>query len=306
MCRAVAYLGPSLPISALVHEPDSSLVRQSIDPRYLHMLNLAGFGMAAWNQGDRDPDVPLLYRSTTVPVYDANLASLASKLSTTSMLGHVRGVAYRADAGFGPQNLHPFRYEGTRLTLCHNGDLAGFSRMKAALQAHVRPQIRARVQGTTDSEWVYALLLSQVDDPGAWVTEAELLQALEQTLGLLRDLREDHAIDTSSSLNLFVGDGRQLLALRFTFDFGRYSLDPARMHQANAHYLSLWATVGSRFDVDEQGHWAMRSGEPRAVILASEPLTRDPTGWVEVPEYSALTVTRTDARIQLRTTSMDA
>ena len=307
MCRAVAYMGPALRVSALLHDPDSALVRQSIDPRYLHMLNLAGFGMAAWNERDADPEEPLVYRSTTVPVYDANLVSLAHKLSTTCMLGHVRGVAYRADAGFGPQNLHPFRYPGARLALCHNGDLSGFGRLKAALQEHVRPELRAMAQGTTDSEWVYALLLSQLDDPSAWSTEQELLRAVDQTLRLLRRLRAAHGIDTSSSLNLFMGDGRQLLALRFTFDFGRYSLDLDKMHEANARYLSLWATVGDRFSPDEAGHWAMRSGSgPRAAILASEPLTKDPTGWVEVPEYAALTVTRTDGELNLRTTSMDA
>jgi len=307
MCRAVAYIGPPTALSSLLHAPDSALVRQSIDPRYLHMLNLAGFGMASWNTEDDDPNEPLLYRSTEVPIFDANLVSLASKLQTTCMLGHVRGVAYRANVGVGPQNQHPFRYTGSPLALCHNGDLSGFGSMKPALQEHIKPSIRAQVMGTTDSEWVYALLLSHLEDPGAHPTETQLLRALDATLRTLRTLREAHGIDRSSSLNLFISDGRQLLALRFTFDFGRYSLDPTKMHEANSHFLSLWATMGSEFSPDADGRWAMRGGSStQATILASEPLTRDPTGWMEVGEYTAVTVTRAGDELLLRTNEMDA
>lgn len=306
MCRAVAYIGRPTALSSLLYGPDSSLVQQSVDSRYLQALNLAGFGMASWNNGDNDPAEPLLYRSTSVPVFDANLVSIANKVRTTCMLGHVRGVAYRADAGVGLQNQHPFRYPGTPIALCHNGDLSGFEQMKPALQEHVKPAIRAQVMGTTDSEWVYALLLSHLEDPGAYPTESELLRALEATLCTLRILRRDHGIDRSSSLNLFISDGRLQLALRFTFDFGRYSLDPNKMHEANSHFVSLWATMGSEFSPDAEGRWAMRGGaSTEAIILASEPLTLDPTGWVEVAEYSAVTVTRTGKELLLRTTEVD-
>ncbi len=310
MCRALAYMGPPLRLSALLHQPDSALVRQAVDPRYLQMLNLAGFGMASWNHRDADPDVPLLYRSTTVPVYDDNLVSLAGKLATTNLLAHVRGVAWSAGGkGFGPQNLHPFRYPGVRLAFCHNGDLAGFARMKAAMQDRIKPAIRAHITGSTDSEHVYALLLSQLDDPGGHHSAAELLNATGATLRVIRRLRRDAGIDTSSSMNLFLSDGRQLLALRFTFDYGRYPLDPTRLHDANTRFLSLWTTVGSTFEADASGRWLMRGGTRRhAAILASEPLTRDPTGWVEVPEYSAVTVTAwgPGEPVEVGTTEIDA
>lgn len=286
MCRALSYLGPPVPIRDLLYQPDSSLIRQSIDPRHLHMLNLAGFGMMSWNAADAEPDEPLVYRTTTVPVYDANLASLARKLETTCLLAHVRGVAYRPDAGFGDQNLHPFRYPGARIALAHNGDLAGFSRMKSALHARLAPSIAPHIRGTTDSEWLYALFLSQLDDPGAGISDTTL-PALEATLRILRALRTEVGIDTSSSVNLFLTDGTRQLAARFTFDFGRYPLDPLKVHEANSRFLSLWYTLGAGFEPAD-GTWRMTIGPARAAIMASEPLTRDDSSWVEVPEYGAV------------------
>lgn len=307
MCRALGYVGPPLSLAALLMLPDNGLITQTIDPQYLHMLNLAGFGMMSWNRHDAVPADPLRYKSTRVPFYDSNLASLAGKLSTTCLLAHVRGLAYRPDAGFGDSNLHPFRYPGARLALAHNGDLSGFSRMKPALYSRLKPGVAARIQGTTDSEWVYALLLSQLEDPSADLGGDAIVTALDRTLRILRELRAAHGIDTSSSLNLFLTDGRRQLAVRFTFDFGRYKLDPARLHEANARYLSLWYTAGSHFAQGPSG-WRMRGGDGpiSAALLASEPLTRDTTGWVEVPEYSAVVVEPGGAGLALRTLGLDA
>lgn len=88
------------------------------------MLNLAGFGMMAWDQGRADHD-PLVYRSTTVPVYDDNLSSLARHLEADAVIAHVRGIPFAPGRSYGPQNLHPFRYPGTSVALAHNGDLVG-------------------------------------------------------------------------------------------------------------------------------------------------------------------------------------
>ena len=114
MCRALAYLGPPVVVDELLYRPDSSLVRQSYEPQLLEMLNLGGFGMVAWDPSSHDPDRPWTYRSTDLPIYDANLKALAEKMRAGCLLAHVRGIQYRADSGFGPHNLHPFHYPGRR------------------------------------------------------------------------------------------------------------------------------------------------------------------------------------------------
>ena len=50
MCRALAYLGQPVLLDNLLYQPDSALVKQSFMPKMLHLLNLAGFGMRAWDR----------------------------------------------------------------------------------------------------------------------------------------------------------------------------------------------------------------------------------------------------------------
>ena len=50
VCRILAYLGEPLPVQSLLFDTDNSLVRQSYSPRMMNtFLNLAGFGMKAWD-----------------------------------------------------------------------------------------------------------------------------------------------------------------------------------------------------------------------------------------------------------------
>ena len=61
--------------------------------------------------------------------------------------------------------------------LAHNGHLRQFSRMRYSLVEHVLPELAQRIEGTTDSEWIYALILSQLDDPYGRPETRELADA---------------------------------------------------------------------------------------------------------------------------------
>jgi glutamine amidotransferase len=290
MCRALAYLGQPVLLDTLLFQPDSALIRQSYMPKMLHMLNLAGFGMRAWDRHSHEPGNPFSYSSTSLPVFDRNLKSLAEKIRPTCVLAHVRGVAYSTEVDISPQNVHPFQYPGFQLALAHNGDLARVREMKPLLLAHIKPHIAMRISGTTDSEWIYALLCSQLDDPARHCSAAELVRAVDRTLAIIREVRGRLGINTSSSVNLFITTGEQLAAVRYCFDFGCYRTeDPAKVHEANLNFLSLWYTSGREYG-HHDGEWKMTGGSDNAdsIMIASEPLTRDTSTWLEVPEYSMI------------------
>ena len=290
MCRALLYLGQPVLLDNLLFRPDSALVRQSMMPRMLNMLNLAGFGLRAWDPSSNEPDRPYSYYSLSLPVFDRNLQNLAHKIRSSCVLAHVRGVAYSTRVEIALQNVHPFHFGDLPLVLAHNGDLAGIDRMKPLLAAHLRPEYLAQIHGTTDSEWIYALFLSQLADPHAALEEAAAFDALQRTLAILRDVRARLGINVSSSVNLFITNGRQLVALRYCFDFGCYATDdPSRVHEANVNFLSLWYTLGRDYALHD-GEWKMTGGAENAdsILVASEPLTKDIAAWVELPEYGAL------------------
>ncbi|HEX2732071.1 MAG TPA: class II glutamine amidotransferase [Polyangiaceae bacterium] len=304
MCRVLAYLGQPVVLEEFLFRSDSSLIRQAYDPQMLNLLSLAGFGMAAWDLGSFDRDTPFEYRTAGMPLFDNNLRSLSRKLRASCLLAHVRGVSYGSPGStVGAHNQHPFRYDGYRLAMAHNGDLARFEEMKFELLPHIKREIAARIRGTTDSEWIYALVMSQVEDPTHDLTADEIIEAVRRALGIIREVREQCGIDTSSSVNLFLCDGNDLVATRFTFDFGCY---PENINHANLNYLSLWYTFGHDYGFHD-GEWKMRGGidDHDSIIVASEPLTRDAATWLEVPEYSLVRVCRTQSEWSVETQPLD-
>jgi glutamine amidotransferase len=216
------------------------------------------------------------------------LRALARKLRPSCVLAHVRGVQFSEDSLVGPQYLHPFVYRDMRVALAHNGDLHRFGDMRPHLEAHLSPKISPLVRTNLDSEWLYALFLSRLDDPAAEHTGAELSDALVETLEIVGAVRRALHIDEMSTVNLFVADGHTIVAARYAFDFGCYpSDDPALIRGSHLEYLSLWYSLGQRYHCHD-GEWKMVGGRQsaRAMLLASEPLTRDESTWLEVPEYS--------------------
>ena len=205
------------------------------------------------------------------------------------LLAHVRGVAYNPDVEIAPQNIHPFHFRDTKLWMAHNGDLARFREMKPHLAEYIPSPIAQCISGTTDSEWIYALLLSQLQDPTASPEVGEIMQAVEKTLDILHHVRERCGITVSSFVNLFITTGVEIVAVRYCFDFGCYTPDATLLHEPNFSFLSLWYTCGLEYGL-YNGEWKMvgDSGAADSIMIASEPLTRDTTAWLEVPEYSLL------------------
>jgi glutamine amidotransferase len=289
MCRALAYLGQPVLLDHLLYGPDNSLVKQTYMPKMLRMLNLAGFGLNAWDLTSYDPQTPFSYVSTALPIFDRNLKGLAQKLKPSCVLAHVRGVAYSPEVEIAPQNVHPFHFLQTKVWLAHNGELARFREMKPHLLEHIPASIAQCVSGTTDSEWIYALLLAQLRDPTVSPTVEEITHAVEKTLEIIRSIRERCGIAVSSFVNLFITTGVEVVAVRYCFDFGCYEIDSHVVHDPNFSFLSLWYTCGVEYGL-HAGEWKMigGSGVADSIMIASEPLTRDTTAWLEVPEYSLL------------------
>lgn len=308
MCRVLMYRGKPVLVDNLLYQPDNSLIRQTHESQMLDMLNLAGFGMLAWDPTSVDLDVPFEYRTALVPIFDRNLKALAVKLRAKTMIAHVRGVPYHERVTVGEQNAHPFRYAHAQWALAHNGDLASFDAMRFSLVPHMRPEVARNIRGNTDSEWIYALFLSQLDDPYASCDAEAAVAAVERTLAILREVRTNHGIDLCSPINLFLSDGSQVVVVRYCFDFGCYEPgSPSSVRGSTYDYLSLWYTTGAEYGVHD-GEWKMIGGFRSAdsLLIASEPLTRDTSTWLEVPEYSALYASEIDGGPSLTVKYLDA
>jgi glutamine amidotransferase len=305
MCRVLAYLGEPISLGHVLYETDSSLVRQSYSPRMMEtFLNLAGFGVVAWDPHSVRARDPFAYRATTLPLFDRNLRNLAAKLAPTCMIAHVRGATYSERELLSETNLHPFRFHDADVVLAHNGHLREFGRMQYDLVQHIRPELVRHIAGTTDSEWIYALVLSQLDDPYGLPETRELADAAASALRLLREVRARHGIDTSSPVNLFLATGQALVATRFSFDYGWYP-DEDTLLETDLPYCSLWYTIGGEYAQRNGGSAMTASETPRSLLIASEPLTIDTSTWLEVPEYSMITAGLTPRGLDVETLDLD-
>ena len=167
----------------------------------------------------------MTYRVPTLPNFDRNLRVLAGKVRAGALVAHVRGVLYDSRERVGSHNIHPFLFEGASVALAQNGDLYDFGRMRYDLLEYIDPQLAGLIEGTTDTEWVYALVLSQLEDPFLPVGPEEAARAVERTLEILRELRGRRQIATQSPVNLVLIDGTWMLATRYAYDYGWYPDD---------------------------------------------------------------------------------
>ncbi len=287
MCRILSYLGTPILIEELLYKSDNSFIKQSYHPIYMsHLLNLAGFGMVAWDHTSHNPNKPYSYRTPQLPFYDENLRNLSSKISPYCMLAHLRGVRYSEKQVVSNQNVHPFLYPSTSFALAHNGALYDFDKMKYDLLDYIHDDYKRDIHGTTDSEWIYAIFLSQLKQIKQEVDSNVIANAIIETLKILTHTRAKHHISINSPVNLFITNGKYIAATRYVLDYGWEP--PETTDLSHYTYHSLWYTYGEQYGYYHNQYQMKDSDAKSSIIIASEPLTEDTTTWIEVPEYSLI------------------
>lgn len=265
MCRFVAYQGPPVLLADLLYRPRHSLVAQSYRAeRMSQPFNGDGFGIG-WYPAELAP-FPCLIRTATPAWASDNLASLALAISSPRVFGHVRA----ASPGLAVQetNTHPFQHG--RFLFMHNGTVKGFRVIRRPLQQSLADWAFESIQGTTDSEHAFALFLDAVGEPEARKTTAELRDALVTVLRRLVTLVRSTGATDAMACNFAVTDGVSTVACRYS----------RRLAAGSLHY-----SAGERYQcVDEDGDMLSPDApDPRVVIVASEPITRRPEDWREIP-----------------------
>ena len=299
MCRVLAYIGEPILIEELLSKPDNSLIKQSYAPKFMtHIQNLAGFGMSVWNKDLMSSSEPFVFKTLELPFFSHNLIRISRQIQSNSFMAHVRGIKYEQTERVSTSNTHPFLYPGFKAAFAHNGELEGFDEMKYDLIDYIKPDIAKRIHGTTDSEWMYAVFSSQLEDPKKFCGVDELLDAVKKTFKILKKVKKKNNLTISSPVNLFISSADCVLATRFVFNFGSFPIEFSSAHMA---YHSLWYTYGERYGYFDGEHKMVgEDGAKRSVIISSEPLTNDTTTWIEVPEYTAITAERESDRIRVK------
>lgn len=212
MCRFVAYVGPRAPLASILYEPVQSLAAQARKPRMQTFGddNADGFGVAWYDRALREE--PARYRNPRPMWEDRSFESLAGIVTSEVMIGAVRAAT--PGLAIGETNTPP--YVHGIYAFAHNGTVEGFVDDPSVLRGLVSERRRSVIEGTTDSEVLFALVLDRIDR-GA--TGAEALADVLPT------------VDTSCGgrMNLVMSDGSSVWATAWGNSLVTLERDGARV-----------------------------------------------------------------------------
>lgn len=198
MCRHAAYAGPPLALRDFLLRPPHGLVEQAFRPREMvsAVINADGYGVG-WYLADGTPGV----YTNPMPIWsDVNLDHLGGALASRMWVANVRSAT--RGLGVSHANTHPFL--AGRLLFSHNGFVEDFAvSVRGALRAALAPEYEAAIRGSTDSEYLFALLRQEMDALAPPDAMRAVCARLDGWLGRRRAL-----------LNLLLADGERVYAAR--------------------------------------------------------------------------------------------
>jgi glutamine amidotransferase len=287
-------------LSKLILEPQHSILTQSYDSR-LRLVNPLpscqtclklpanlpssqdtrrphngdGFGIGYYTPPALGPE-PCIFTST-IPAWNCiNLERLASKTTSSLIFAHVRATT---EGSLSDSNCHPFRHGA--LMWMHNGNIGGWKYVKRALALSIEAEWFNGVQGSTDSEWAFALFLNSMREDGTdpdeelgqkhgfghVVLRKAILRTIKRINQMIAEIpdeyREREGLDTRSLLNFAVTDGHSVICTRY-------------VSSATDEAASLYFSSGTSWKQEgAKGSYKMERRDKGAdiVLVASEPLT---------------------------------
>lgn len=137
---------------------------------------------------------------------------IAGDVRSHCVVAHLR----QATVGdFRAENTHPFRMR--QWLFAHNGTVERFSASRERLLEAMPDFVRRNVRGDTDSEHVFAAILSFLHDEGqldnADVDDKPVVQAIRSAVSLL-DRLSGEVSAKPATLNFVLTNGRKMFALR--------------------------------------------------------------------------------------------
>lgn len=194
-----------------------------------HVTNADGFGVG-WYHNNTFIDKSYATGINTAAVFkdtlpawsNTNLREICAATRSNCIVAHVRAAS--KNTGVSQQNCHPFK--AGRLLFCHNGRIADYIKVRRALTSQLTDEAFVNVRGTTDSEGIFALMLTFLSKDGASdespFTQTEpfghkrLVAAVKKTMRAIESLMHEAGLtETYNTLNFSLTDGDTLVVTRF-------------------------------------------------------------------------------------------
>lgn len=288
MCRWLVWVSHEpVNLGEVVLDSENSLLVQSKEAGSLlpagafptkYTLNADGFGVG-WYGGSRHRAAA--FRSMLPAWNNRNLRELCRAVDSPCFFAHVRATGpagYVPDDGryvVNDENCHPFRFEN--ILFQHNGCVRDFFKIRKRVLAEVRDDVFDWVDGKTDSEAIFALILTLLDPAllarADRVPPALLLGATEGAISLILHFLQEAGLsdgapaESFSTLNLALTDGHTVVVTRYC-DRAADGIPPPSLYYAMADEC-CWSAEGADQHAPQFRH------THSAFVCASEPLTKE-------------------------------
>ncbi|MEE2876326.1 MAG: class II glutamine amidotransferase [Candidatus Neomarinimicrobiota bacterium] len=268
----------------LLYMPKNSLINQSFHAREREEpLNGDGFGVG-WYVPEIE-ETPAVFSSIQPAWNNRNLRNLSPKIRSGAILAHIRAAT---NGRVSEANCHPFSYG--KLLFMHNGAISGFNVIKRALRMRLSDSIYDWIEGDTDSEHFFALILQHLDAHTSLTVE-QLSDAFFRALRELTELLDEHGIDQPFTMNGLLTDGERIVASRYISD-------------ESAEARTLYHSARGAFDcVDGQCRIVPGKPDEDCVLVVSEKLTDTEEDWHQVPA-NHLVIVEHDLSIKIHTITL--
>jgi len=178
----------------------------------------------------------------------------------------------------------------------HNGGIGGWKFVKRRVAASVAEKWYLGVQGSTDSEWAFALFLDSLEQMGVdlsgdggrgfghRVLQRALLRTIERINAFTEEVKKERPEEeVASLLNFAVTDGHDVVCSRYV---------SSKTEEAASLFFSSGTSWKEPAEGKEKGDYKMERRDKGAdiVLVASEPLTFERDNWVTVPTNSTITI----------------
>lgn len=245
MCRWIAYLGQPIYINDFLYDGPRSLCAQA---QHSHKAKLGVHGDGGGLGWYGDHKCPGLYRNPGPAWADPNLRELTGQVKAKLFFAHVRASTGAPNTFV---NCHPFRTD--HWLFMHNGQIGEFGKVQRLFAQTLSDQTYAALQGTTDSELMFAMLVNN-----GLFEDAKL--SIRTTLRSIAAICAEQGINDAFRATFSVTNGDQIWAVRWSTD----------------------AYAPSLYKRDLSGD----------VLLASEPLDSEVHNWQEIPANSLICLYR--------------
>ncbi|KAI9759199.1 MAG: hypothetical protein M4579_002486 [Chaenotheca gracillima] len=280
----------------LSHDPDQVTTEREISTRN-RLLNVDGVGIAWYTSGREDFNEckglrPALYKTISPPLVDFNFRNVCANTATKVCFAHIR---YTTGSAVTPVNNHPFTFG--RHTFMHNGEISDFVSIKRELCLAIDDAAYGHIQGSTDSEHMAALYMSNLAAGRgalAWEEQysvAQMRAALLKTVHTVIELQQKKLGPKAqpNSLNLAATDGSRFV----TYRFRNHAVEqPPSLYYSSTAGVTLNRKFPDHPDGVQNGRKPLKAAKDHGphVIVASEPSTYKSEDWTVIEKNHSLTV----------------